>query len=95
MKAEKIDPELFTWENYEPDFGYRVGLNFADTLDILKMKREIVRRLVGYCDGSRLSVRPRTNSYAIMLDDDDGERFWFHYPKFNFDEILKAYEKRH
>ena len=88
MKVDMINPELFTWCNYESDFGHRMGLDFADTLDGRKMKREIVRRLVGYCDGSRLSVRPRTDSYAIMLEDDEGERFWFHYPKNYCDEII-------
>ena len=89
MKVEMADPELFTWENYEPDFGQRIGLSFADTLEVKKMKAEIVKRLAGYCDGSRLSVRPRDDSYAIMLEDDDNEKFWFHYPKDSFDEIIE------
>ena len=85
---EEIDPELFTWDKYEPDYGGRLGLNFRDSTSMKVMEREIKKRCVGYCQGSRLRIRPKSDMYAIMLEDDDFEKFWFHFPRVCLDRMM-------
>lgn len=88
IEITELDPELFTWDIWENDYGARLDLDYGSSLDLGVMRREIAKRLVGYCDGGRLRVRPKSDMYGIMLEDDDHEKFWFHYPKDCFDEIL-------
>ena len=85
---EEIDPELFTWDKYEPDYGGRLGLNFRDSTSMKVMEREIRKRCVGCCQGGRLRIRPKSDMYAIMLEDDDFEKFWFHFPRACLDRMM-------
>lgn len=82
-------PELssseFTWEKYESNYGARLDLDYSSSIDNT-MRREIRKRCVGWCDGSKLSIRPKSDMVAVMLEDDDFEKFWFHYPKFVFEK---------
>lgn len=89
MKFEipELNPELFTWDNYEYDYGDRLNLDYRQSVDLKTMEREIKRRAVGYCQGSRLLVRPKSDMYGLMLEDDDHEKFWFHYPRTCLDHI--------
>ena len=88
MNVDELDPELFTYRKYEPNYGARLDLDFMHSIDDKTMSREIKKRCVGYCDGARLLVRPKSDSYAVMLEDDDFEQFWFHWPKESFEKIL-------
>ena len=83
----EIDPELFTWDNYEYNYGARLDLDYRESVDLNVMRREVRKRAVGYCQGSRLLVRPKPDMYGLMLEDDDHERFWFHYPRCCLDMI--------
>lgn len=85
---EELNPELFTWDNYENDYGARLNLNFRESTELRTMEREIKKRAVGYCQGSRLSILPKPDMYGLMLEDDDGEKFWFHYPRTCLDHIM-------
>lgn len=85
---EELNPELFRWDNYEPDYGARLDLDYRMSIDYEIMRLEIKHRIVGYCDGARLYVRPRSDCYGIMLEDDDGEPFWFHFPKAALDNMI-------
>ena len=85
---KEIDPELFLWELYESDYGGRMDLNFRDSTDIYVMDREIRKRAIGFCQGSRLPVRPKSDMYGLMLEDDEHEKFWFHYPRCCLDRIM-------
>ena len=87
---EKLNPELFTWDNYEYDYGARLGLDFRESTEMRIMEREIKKRGIGYCDGSRLSVRPKNDMYGLMLEDDEHEKFWFHFPKSCLDNIMSG-----
>lgn len=69
-----IDPELFTYETYEPAYWQRLGCGVFDT----SLDRLVAGRAVGTCDPSRLAVRPRADGVAVMCEDEDG-RFWFHW----------------
>ena len=85
---KELNPELFTWDNYEADYGARLDLDYSQSIDYNIVRREIKSRCIGYCDGGRLSIRPRSDCYGVMLEDDDGERFWFHFPKNALNQML-------
>ena len=85
---EKLNHEWFTWDNYAADYGARLDLDYSQSIDYNIVRREIRSRCVGYCDGGRLSIRPRSDCYGVMLEDDDGECFWFHFPKSAFDQMI-------
>ena len=88
-QMEELNPELFTWDNYEADYGARLDLDYSQSLDYNIVRREIKNRCVGYCDGGRLSIRPRSDCYGVMLEDDEGEPFWFHFPKAALDKMMR------
>jgi hypothetical protein len=75
---EQIDPEKFLYEYYSCD-----ALAFLDS-------NEIARNAVGWCDASRLLVRPRRDLLALMLEMSDGEKMWFHIDQ----KMLSLIEKR-
>jgi len=66
MKIEEISPELFIWELYNPigTWGLEDACYCAESF--------------GYCDASRLRVRPRTGEFALMAYWPNGEKYWFH-----------------
>ena len=77
---EELDPELFTYPNYEVEFGHRLGIYHNHYGEIFQMGdfiRALKSHIVGWCDPSRLVVRPRSDGAAVMCEDEDG-RFWFH-----------------
>lgn len=85
----EIDPELFTYERYEMNFGDRLGLlhsMFPDIFQKNEYLEKVKRCAVGWCDPSRLAVRPRNDGIALMCEDENGEKFWFH----AFEETAKA-----
>lgn len=88
LHIEELSPIDFTWERYESNYGARLDLDFRSSIDNKVMAREIKKCCVGWCDGSRLSIRPKEDMVALMLEDDEFEKFWFHYPKVAFEMIL-------
>jgi hypothetical protein len=77
----EINPELFTYELYEANFGDRLGLYYHMYPEVFEFENFIKAlrpRVVGWCDPSRLYVRPKTEGVALMCEDEDGEKFWFH-----------------
>ena len=80
-KIPEIDPELFTYELYEMNFGDRLGLYhhmYPEVFEFENFIKILAPRVVGWCDPSRLAVRPKAEGVALMCEDEDGERFWFH-----------------
>lgn len=77
MKIQKISAEKFTYELYEPNFWQRLGFEFSTDDDIVLKKA--IEKAVGYCESERLAVRPKSRMIAVMCEDDDGEKFWFHH----------------
>ena len=79
MKLEELSPELFIYELY-------------DSSGPLLDPNDVARMAVGYCDASRLQVRPRKGLLALMCEDPDGNRFWFHASQREIDRINKGRE---
>ena len=77
---KELSPELFTYELY-------------DSGGIMLDETEIVRSAIGYCDASRLQVRPRTGLLALMCETPLMERFWFHIDKKMLETIKRRKER--
>ena len=81
----ELNPEIFTYELYESNYWSRLNMGVFDN----SLENEIKKHIVGWCPSERLSVRPRKNCIAIMCEDEDGEKFWFHYSKDIIDGVLE------
>lgn len=46
--------------------------------------------IIGMCDGSKITSKPKNNTYGVMLLDKDGTTFWCHVTK---SEALKFFKK--
>lgn len=66
MKVEEINPELFLWELYNAN-----GVHELDVALHIAVK-------FGYCDASRLYVRPKSGMLALMVEYENGEKEWYH-----------------
>lgn len=66
MTLEEIDPELFLYELYNANgvYGLDVALHIAVKF--------------GYCDASRLLVRPKSGEFALMVEYKNGAKEWYH-----------------
>lgn len=78
MTLESLDPEQFSLELYNPYGLHELG----DAL--------CVAASVGYCDASRLLVRPKEGEVALMVEWENGARYWCHASK----EILDSIRER-
>ena len=78
MEIKEFNPEVFTFELYNSAGAWLLddALYAADSF--------------GYCDASRLAVRPRAGEFALMVEWSNGERFWFHVSK----RLLELVKKR-
>lgn len=76
-KIEKINPNRFLIEEYEPDFGVIFG--YKTSVFHNGIKNKIKEFAIGYCDGKDM-VWKREFDYAFLFEK-DGRRFWFHIPK--------------
>ena len=79
---KELDPELFTWELYDSAGPFELddALHVADSF--------------GYCDASRLTVRPRPGEFALMIEWPNGEKFWFHVPPKLLEKIKQRLQRR-
>lgn len=77
---EQLNSECFTYENHEGNWWSLFDLNYAESMSKENIRKCIEKYAVGYCEGSRVLIRPNPNSYAVMFEK-DGERFWFHLEK--------------
>ena len=82
MTLEELDPELFLWELYDP--------NGIAELDVALR----VASRIGYCDASRLQVRPRAGLVALMVEWEDGTKQWYHANEHILESIRKRLVKR-
>lgn len=87
MKIENLEksPEAFIYELYDAGWRYRFDLPDGTWSVSASL---IAKYLVGWCDASRLAVRPRTDEFAFMCEI-DGERFWFHHLPYMFESIAE------
>ena len=78
MAVTELNPELFIYELYNPNGTWELD----DALHVASA--------IGYCDASRLAVRPRTGEFALMVEWPNGEKCWFHVTA----ELLRFVQER-
>lgn len=83
MTLEEISPELFLWELYDAN-----GIHILST-DLY------IAKSVGYCDASRLQVRPRAGMFALMIEFEDGMKHWFHGTEYTLKAVRRRLEIIH
>ena len=66
MTVEEISPELFLWELYNVNGVYELDVALHIAVKF------------GYCDASRLLVRPKSGMLALMVEYEDGAKEWYH-----------------
>jgi len=81
---EKLNSECFIYDNYESNWWSLLDLDYLDALDGMSVMKEVEQYAVGYCESSKIRLRPRNDSYAVMFEK-DGKRFWFHIQKWEFE----------
>lgn len=83
-KLEILNSECFIYDNYESNWWSLLDLDFDSAMNIKNIMNAVEKYAVGYCDSSRVKLRPKKDSYAVMFEK-DGKRFWFHIPKWEFE----------
>ncbi len=72
----KLSPEAFVWEKYIGKVGFGVQQVCSDMFTTpMRLNPDVT--VVGYCEASRIRIRPRPTGYVFMVEM-DGEDFWFH-----------------
>lgn len=85
---KELNPELFIWELWEPGFWDSLDLTYTESMDIDNLVEAIKKYGVGYCNSTRLQVRPKDENYLAVMCEKDGRKFWFHVFKDDLLEIL-------
>ncbi len=88
-KLPKLNPELFTYENWESGFWDMLGLGYAESMEEDNLIRAIKEYGIGYCNSDRLKCRPKDNKYVAVMCEREGEKFWFHVFREDIEDILE------
>jgi len=81
-----LPPTEFTFGKYDRDtIPHKVHMyslkNYVNWL-----KEQII---IGYIKGIELEIRPRTDTYGVMIEDEDNFISWSHIPDDVFEKYLK------
>ena len=87
-KLPQLSAERFTYESWEPGFWDMLGLGYAESMEEDNLIRAIKEYGIGYCNSSRLAVRPKDDMYVAVMCERDGIKFWFHVFKDDIRELL-------
>jgi hypothetical protein len=95
--VKKISPNRFTFKNHCGSLGYSI----FNLWDFDKHVPQKGWDILGYCKSENLQIRPRENSYAILLErikkddwgDDIGEVVWLHIRFLSNDDFKKYCDK--
>ena len=82
MTVEEISPELFLWELYNVNGVYELDVALHIAVKF------------GYCDASRLLVRPKSGMLALMVEYEDGAKEWYHILPRMLESINKRLARR-
>jgi len=72
--TKEIQASAFIWNEWQGDNSF-LG-NFDETG--CAVRKPEGWNVLGWCDGGKLTVRPRPGMLAVMFEDESGERFWCH-----------------
>ena len=83
----RLPPSEFTYARYDmmtlPWTAIRDKYSYVAAL--------LALNIIGYCDGAAVEVRPRTDDYAVMFAEGEGDNYmtWAHIPIDIFDAYLE------
>ena len=83
-EIEELNSECFLYENHESNWWNLFDIDFEQSLELKHIHEAIEKYAIGFCDGSKVLLRPNSKNYAIMFEK-DGEKFWFHVEKWCFE----------
>lgn len=106
MSAERFHPrdwDIRCWDSLDLSWGEMFdGESYIGYRDLPHNKgkkhqgdmllRALDKYAIGYCDSTRMNIRPREGWVAIMCERDGG-RFWFHIQKNTLNALLE-HQKR-
>lgn len=82
----KLPPTAFPFGKYEagtiPHY-----IQTTDSKSFVKWLKE--QNIIGYIGGMELEIRPRTDSYGVMIEDESGYETWAHVPNDIWEKYLK------
>ncbi len=74
---KELNPDLFEFSKYTGQVGYTSHDLFTDYEHKRLYLHEI--QIEGFCDSSKLAVRPRNKGFTLMAwHKENQEYFWFH-----------------
>jgi hypothetical protein len=82
----KLSPTAFPFGRYE---GLTIPshIQMTDSKSFVKWLKE--QNIIGYIDGMELEIRPRTDSYGVMIEDENGYETWAHVPNDIWEKYLE------
>lgn len=83
---QRFNAESFTYYNYNSNWWSYFDITYGDSLTPEKWIDKVRDSAVGFCDSSRLTVRPK-EGVALMVQPED-EPFWFHVTQDLFDKLF-------
>lgn len=86
INIESLNSECFTYELYESNWWELFGIDYIDSMYTSFIRKLINKYAVGYCDASKLTVRPKSSGYAVMFERNKN-RFWFHIEEWELEDI--------
>ena len=82
----KIDPSLFTWQEWRAGHLLDLGVLCNREKFILENRCVLVKHAIGYCDAENLVCRPKINHKAVMYFN-SGICFWSHLTNYEFNNL--------
>lgn len=83
----KLPPQSFPFGRYD-------GVTIPHTVQTMSEKLYLQwlskQMIIGYIDGMSLEIRPRTDSYGVLIEDEDGYETWAHVPNDIWEAFLKS-----
>lgn len=82
----KLPPSSFPYERYDgATIPYKMAV--ASTEKYLEWLR--TQNIIGYIEGAKLEVRIKTDTYAVLIEDEDFYQSWAHVPDDIWEIFLK------
>ena len=86
----KLPPTEFPFGKYDgqtiPNHIY-MAVHYGEVKDAIKWLKN--QNIIGYIDGMELEIRPRTDTYGILIEDEEGFVSWAHIPNDIFEKFLR------
>lgn len=82
----KLPPSSFPYNKYD---GTTIPYSLATSREKEYLEWLRTQIIIGYINGMELEIRPRTDSYGVLIEDEDGYETWAHVSN----DIWKAFLK--